>query len=293
MANRVAITLKPSGDHQFNNTVNHVATWFKNKNIDFCFLEKEGERLKAIIPDASYSLISKKDLSNNKFILTLGGDGTLIGTCRKMLSSTPILGVNYGKLGFITEFSGHEMFDALERVLKDDFTTKSVQMFHVEVSRDNKKIFESRFVNDAVLSKNNIARLFELSVESDNSPVFNVAGDGLIISSPLGSTAYSLAAGGPIVHPGVGGLTLTPICPHGLTHRPLIIPDEKSMNIQLLDNQKDVCLTVDGQVTCDITSKDIITIKKNLKDKVEFIINPDKDYFLTLKEKFYLSRRAN
>ncbi len=293
MSHKVAIILKPSGDQQYMNTVSHVVTWFNNKKISYSFLEKEKNRISDSVSDFKGRYITKDSLSDQDLILTLGGDGTLIGTCRKVFGNTPILGVNYGKLGFITEFSGHEMFDILDKYIKSEIETKEIQMFHITVERNGKKVFEKRFINDAVFSKNNIARMFELAVESNNKVLFNVAGDGLIISSPLGSTAYSLAAGGPIVHPDVKGLTLTPICPHGLTHRPLIIPDDQSVQVQLLDKHKDVCLTIDGQVTFDVIPEDKIIISKEENDKVHFVVNPNKDYFLTLKEKFFLSKRAH
>ncbi len=292
MVYNVAISLKPSGDQQFINTVNHVITWLLNKKISISFLEKEKERLSKATDFKSLNFIKDSELENADFIISLGGDGTLIGTCRRVTGDTPILGVNYGKLGFITEFSASELFDTLEKVIKNDFKTKDINIFRLRVVRKEKTIFESRFINDAVLSKNNIARLFDLQVESNNDVLFSVSGDGLIVSTPIGSTAYSLAAGGPIVHPDVGALNLTPICPHGLTHRPIVIPDTQPLSLRLTDHEKDVCLTVDGQVAFEVGPDDEIIIEKHAEDSVKFIINQDKNYFRTLKEKFYLSKKV-
>ncbi len=292
MIKNVAITLKPSGDQKFINTVNHVITWLSNKKISISFLEKEKDRLDKVADLDALNFIKDSELEKSDFIISLGGDGTLIGTCRRVEGETPILGVNYGKLGFITEFSAPELFDALENVIKGEYKTKTVNIFRLKVLRQNKSIFESRFINDAVLSKNNIARLFDLQVESNNDVLFSVSGDGLIISTPIGSTAYSLAAGGPIVHPDVGALNLTPICPHGLTHRPIVIPDTQPLSLRLTDKERDVCLTVDGQVAFEIGPDDEIIIEKHAKDCVKFIVNQDKNYFRTLKEKFYLSKKV-
>jgi len=292
MIKNVAITLKPRGDQKFINTVNHIIKWLTNKKISISFLEKEKQRLAQSNDLASIKFIKDSELVKSDFVPSLGGDGTLIGTCRRVRGDTPILGVNYGKLGFITEFSASELFDALEKIIKDDFKTKEVNIFRLQVLRKQKVIFESRFINDAVLSKNNIARLFELQVESDNNVLFSLSGDGLIVSTPIGSTAYSLAAGGPIVHPNVQAINLTPICPHGLTHRPIVIPDTQPLSLRLTEHEKDVCLTVDGQVAFEIGPDDLINIEKHAEDSVKFIINEDKNYFRTLKEKFYLSKKV-
>jgi NAD+ kinase len=127
------------------------------------------------------------------------------------------------------------------------------------------------FFNDAVFNKSHMARIFTLSVEINNNHAFNLSGDGLIISSTVGSTAYSLAAGGPIVHPEVKALVLTPICPHSLTHRPLVIPDNSLISIRLIDKEIDVSVTIDGQIAIHLKKNDLIEIQRNQRKTISLI----------------------
>ena len=185
-------------------------------------MDKEKERLQKICKSEVKNLnfIAETDLhSISDLIITKGGDGTLIGVCRNIKKdSPPIFGVNMGHLGFITEFAKAEFFDQLESTLKGDFKITQLSLYQVEVfsKRREKPSFKGYFLNDVVVNNNLISRMLTLSVESDGEHIYNLAGDGLIISSPIGSTAYSLAAGGPIIHPHVNAITLTPICAHSL-----------------------------------------------------------------------------
>ena len=133
--------------------------------------------------------------------------------------------------------------------------------------------------------------MFKLKVEADSELIYNVSGDGLIISSTLGSTAYSLAAGGPLVHPDVRAIILTPICAHGLTHRPLVLPDHLAIHVRTLNSEDNVLLTLDGQIAVDINSKDLIQITKEASRSVYLVKNSERSFFHTLKEKFDYGRR--
>lgn len=169
----------------------------------------------------------------------MGGDGTLIGVSRNVKkNSPPIFGVNMGNLGFITEFSKVEFFDQLENTIKGTYKLTSLPLYQVEVTRKNKVTFKGTFLNDLVINNNLVSKMLTLSVESEGEHIYNLSGDGLIISSPIGSTAYSLAAGGPIISPSVNAITLTPICAHSLTHRPLVIPDNTSVSIKAPNRMK-------------------------------------------------------
>ena len=226
----------------------------------------------------------------------MGGDGTLIGVCRNIKkSSPPIFGVNMGHLGFITEFSKSEFFDHLESTLKGDFKITQLCLYQVEVftKKKDKAIFKGYFLNDVVVNNTQISRMLTLTVESDGEHIYNLAGDGLIISSPIGSTAYSLAAGGPIIHPHVNAITLTPICAHSLTHRPLVIPDHSNVVIKATRQDESIKLTLDGQQQVTLGTNDIIKVTKKKTKIVKLIKNPNRTYFRTLKDKFTHGAREN
>jgi NAD+ kinase len=193
-----------------------------------------------------------------------------------------------GHLGFITEFSKAEFFEQLESTLKGNFELTELSLFQVEVShkRDEKPFFKSYFLNDAVVNNNQVSRMLKLSVESVGEHIYNLAGDGLIISSPIGSTAYSLAAGGPIIHPSVNAMTLTPICAHSLTHRPLVIPDNSNVVVKAARPDDSLKLTLDGQEAIVVEAADFIKITKRKSVVAKLIKNPERTYFRTLKEKF-------
>ena len=286
----VAIILKPKVTSEFESILPNLSSWLIRRKKSVLFLEKEKERLTKIF---------KGDLKNIQFIdektlhalpdliLTLGGDGTLIGVSRNVTkNSPPIFGVNMGNLGFITEFSKAEFFEQLEETLKNKYEITTLPLYTVEVFNKNKKVFKSHFLNDLVINNNQISRMLTLSVESEGQHIFNLAGDGLIISSPIGSTAYSLAAGGPIINPSVNAMTLTPICAHSLTHRPLVIPDVANVTIKSARQGEVLKLTLDGQQTTVITSSEVVRVTKKKNLKVRLIKNPDRTYYQTLKEKF-------
>lgn len=224
-------------------------------------------------------------------MFSLGGDGTLIGVCRRINSKIPVLGINLGRLGFITEFNKNEYFDHLEDILNGKFETTVKPLCHVTVERKGEVHFEDYFFNDAVLAKNDIARMIYLRAELGKEHIYNIAGDGIIISTPMGSTAYSMAAGGPIVHPEVRGLILTPICPHSLIHRPFVIPDTAPITLKVLPPHHTVTLTLDGQVAINIDEQDVLTINDAKVKKILLIKNQDRSYFETIRDKFVLSKK--
>ncbi len=292
---KVGIFLKPHSVPSFNIIIPNISKWLHNRGINIYFKEEEGPRLKKIfktLPSNVYLLNEEKIHKETDLIITFGGDGTLIGAARKSRrNSPPLFGVNMGNLGFITEFSKNEYIDYLDIILKGDYQKSKVNLFKVEIIRREKKVAQAYFLNDAVFSKNDISRIFSLSVSSQDEPIFNLSGDGLIISSPLGSTAYSLAAGGPIVHPNANSLILNPICPHVLTMRPIVLPDKYKVKVKIPPESKSVILTLDGQEAFNLETRDIIQISKSMTRYFYLIKNPEKRYFHTLKEKFTLGRR--
>lgn len=286
----ITIVLKPKVTTEFESILPNLLSWLLRRKKTVHFLASEKERLNKIFKGdlKNINFVQENELHNNSdLIITMGGDGTLIGVSRNVKkNSPPIFGVNMGHLGFITEFSKVEFFDQLEDAVKGNFELTTLSLYQVEVFRKDKSTFKGTFLNDVVVNNNQISRMLTLSVESMGEHIYNLSGDGLIISSPIGSTAYSLAAGGPIIHPNVNAMTLTPICAHSLTHRPLVIPDNTSVTIKAARPDESIKLTLDGQQSLVVTSQDTIKVTKRKGIQVRLIKNPGRAYYRTLKEKF-------
>lgn len=291
----ISIVLKPEVISEFNSFLPILTEWLKRRRRNVYFLEDELPRLKKIYKNdlAHLNLVPPKELFHETdLIISLGGDGTLIGVCRNATKNAPpIFGINMGKLGFITEFSKLDFYDELQKTIDGNLELVKVPLYTVNVSRNEQKRFKGHFINDTVFNKIGIARLFNLSIEARGEHVYGVSGDGLIITSPIGSTAYSLAAGGPIIHPEVSCLTLTPICPHSLSHRPIVMPESFDIKIRLSYPKENVNLTLDGQVSLPIEVEDTVEISHNPKLFVRLVKNPHRTYFHNLKEKFTHGRR--
>lgn len=292
----ISIILKPSKFENLGNFVTNLIRWLKRRHKNIYFLDTERKRLEKVLSKKSFGQIQfvKAPFLFNKtqLVISIGGDGTLLGVCRNVNSKIPVFGINLGRLGFITEFNKNEFYESLNIILQDKFDSIKKSLFTLEVHKKNGKVIKGSFFNDAVISKNDIARMFTVSVEAENQHVYNLSGDGLIVSSTYGSTAYSLAAGGPIVHPEVKALLLTPICAHSLNHRPMVIPDNFGVKINLIERIKTVSITLDGQVQIDLDHSDIIVIRKNTRKSVTLVKNIDRTYFHTLKEKFIHGKRT-
>lgn len=292
----ISIVLKPSRFDDLSNFTTNLVRWLKRRNKKAYFLESEKKRLEKVLPEKTLKDIHYGDsnyiLGKTDLVISLGGDGTLLGVCRNVPSKIPILGVNLGRLGFITEFSKTDFYEQLNLILAGKYDVFKKSLYLCEVKKNNETITKEYFFNDVVFSKNDIARMFTLSVEAQDQHIYNLTGDGLIISSTYGSTAYSLAAGGPIVHPDVHALILTPICAHSLTHRPMVIPDNFNIKVNLIDKIHSVNLTLDGQIAIDLEPNLTIEVKKAPKRFVSIIKNPERTYFHTLKEKFVHGRRS-
>lgn len=288
----VAIILKPQNTDELINLIPNLCRWLSKRGCKVYFTLSEKERLKKIFPykEKEISLLTISEVfKKSQLIITLGGDGTLIGLCRNLTKNIPIFGINRGNLGFITEFGQNDFYDQLQLVLKGDYTLEKKSLFEAKITHQNKVIQKKTFFNDAVITKNDIARMFSLSVSIHNKTgdehVYDLSGDGLIISTPTGSTAYSLAAGGPIVNPHVKAIILTPISPHALTHRPIVMEDNSVVKIKPIAPFKSVILTLDGQIAIELKDQDTVIIGK-MKKSIYFIKNPNRSYYRTLKEKF-------
>lgn len=218
-------------------------------------------------------------------VIVIGGDGTFLSVARSIENRPiPIIGINLGGLGFLTEVSAESCFVELEKILAGDFEIEERMRLRVSVLRNGKEIFSHRVLNDAVINKGALARIIDLAVSIDGHLLTHYRGDGLIISTPTGSTAYNISAGGPIVFPSVQAVIITPICPFTLTNRPIILPSHVTMHIQLAEDATDVTLTCDGQIGCLISVDDVLCITA-AATPLRLIKAPDVDHFEILRTK--------
>jgi NAD+ kinase len=220
-------------------------------------------------------------------IIVLGGDGTFLSIARLMRNrSIPVMGINMGQLGFLTEIKRDEAIRTLTDMIEGvPPLIHERALLEVTLKRKNKIIFQGPVVNDAVISKGAIARIIGMKVWVNNQWVHNVRADGIIVSTTTGSTAYALAAGGPILEPSLPAIVLAPICPHSLTLRPIVISDTSEVKICLHDRPGHVLLTLDGQDVVDMKEDDLVTVKRFKKHSLKLITSPTRDYFSLLREK--------
>jgi NAD+ kinase len=218
-------------------------------------------------------------------VVVLGGDGTFLSVARFLESrSTPVVGVNLGGLGFLTEISTASCFDGIKEILEGHFEIEERMRLQVLIRREGEEIFSQSVLNDVVISKGALARILDLKTSIDGRYLTNYRADGLIVSTPTGSTAYNLSAGGPIVYPTTSAIILTPICPFTLTNRPIILPPDVIIQVELSDPAKHVTVTCDGQVGCELSSSDqlLIAVAPN---PLRLIRTPSIEYFRILRTK--------
>lgn len=220
-----------------------------------------------------------------RMMIVLGGDGTMLSVARLIDGrDVPILGVNLGGLGFITEINKDEIFGALNQALEGNSPVEERMMLDIRVLRQSMEVGNFTALNDGVINKGAMARIIEMETFVNTSYVTTYRADGLIISTPTGSTAYNLAAGGPILYPTLSSIIVAPICPHMLTNRPVVLPDNSDITIALKTETESVYLTVDGQVGIPLHQGDIIEVKKS--DSTTKIFTPcGHDYFNLLRTK--------
>ena len=218
-------------------------------------------------------------------IFVLGGDGTFLSAVRWIGDQDiPILGIKFGEVGFLAEIAEENLYTAAEKVLKGDFILRPRMRLSVKVKRRNETLAQETVLNDVVINRGALARLAHIETCIDDHYLTTYSADGLIVATPTGSTAYSLAAGGPVIHPAVAGIILTPICPFTLTNRPLIVPESANIKIRLTKGSADIILTFDGQKGLEIDDRDEIVIQKG-PHPIHLITLPDRQYFDILKNK--------
>ncbi len=218
-------------------------------------------------------------------ILVLGGDGTFL-TVAKLIDKRPVplLGINFGTLGFLTEISIEEIDECIERLLGGEFVVENRPVLRVKVVRRNGHVSIYRCVNEVAIKRDTLARIIEVEVKADGEYVTTFRGDGVIVATPTGSTAYSLSAGGPIIYPTLNAMLLTPICPHTLTLRPLVLKGEVCLTASLKTESENVMVVFDGQEGIELRLGDLIEITRSPYDLL-ILRDPGKSYYQTLREK--------
>ena len=283
MIKRVGIVAKPRLT-AVSRDLPALAAWLEARGVEPVFDEATAD----LAEQGGLRRVTRDDLPRHvDLILLLGGDGTLLGMADRAAQAgieVPILGVNFGGLGFLTEVTYGELYASLEAALAGTAPVESRLMLRAVIERHGEPRAEHFVLNDVTVTGGSLSRVVEFAVSVGGEFVARFHADGIIISTPTGSTAYSLAAGGPVVHPKVPGLILTPICPFTLTNRPLIVPDEVEITIRLDKDSSDIILTLDGQKGLQITEKDVITVCKSVHPML-LILLPDRHYFDVLKAK--------
>jgi NAD+ kinase len=223
-------------------------------------------------------------------IVVLGGDGTMIATARLLDNrDVPVVGINYGSLGYLTEVRVEEMTDALAAILEGNYHLDRRVMLAAELHRGEEKLLRNRVLNDVVISKSALARIIEIETWFDGQFVNCFRADGLIVSTPTGSTAYNLSAGGPVVYPSMNAIVVTPICPHTLSNRPLVLPDDAEIELILKTPDEEVALTLDGQVGYRMQVGDRILISKS-RTTFNLMQPVNRNYFEVLRGKLKWGR---
>ena len=218
-------------------------------------------------------------------LFVLGGDGTFLSAVRWIGDTPlPVLGVKFGQVGFLAEITAEDLCSAAEAVLRKDFAIQKRMRLAVTVIKNQRERYHDIVLNDVVVTKGTLARLAHVETYIDNHYLTTFRADGIIVATPTGSTAYSLAAGGPVIHPEVPGIIMTPICPFTLTNRPLVIPDRAQIKMTLEKHSSNMILTFDGQAGMEINHSDSVLIQKS-PHPVHMIKVPGSEYFDILKAK--------
>ncbi|MBI2873537.1 MAG: NAD(+)/NADH kinase [Firmicutes bacterium] len=263
------------------------------------WLEQRG--VSVFLPWESAGFLGRPELARKEdelpaaadMIMALGGDGTLLGVARKAAwSGKPVLGVNLGRLGFLTAVELDDLYHALPRLLAGDYTVDERLMLEAEVRREGCSIERTAALNDVVVTKGSFARLIELATYIDGHYFMTYVADGLIIATPTGSTAYSLSAGGPIVSPGQASIIVTPICPHSLYSRSLVISNHQLVRVCVKASHEDIALTVDGQHGIKLRPSDEVLIR-DAGAKARLVRLPGRSFYEVLRRKLAEGNRAD
>jgi NAD+ kinase len=287
---RVGVLVKPNQPEALQ-TICRLVEWCAGRGIGVVGGPRlERERIEAETGCAVESVAHEELVRSVDLIVVLGGDGTMIGAARMVgEAETPVLGVNFGTLGYLADFTVEDMLPSLDAVIAGDYTIDRRLMLAATVSRGGERLMHDRVLNDVVISKSALARIIEIETFVDEKFVNCFRADGLIISTPTGSTAYNLSAGGPVIYPSMSAVVITPICPHTLSNRPLVVPDDVEFELILKTPREEVALTLDGQVGMALEYEDRVHVRKS-RTGFNLIQAHTRNYFDVLRNKLKWGR---
>ena len=287
---RIGIVLKPHQPEALN-TICELVEWLAERGIKLVGgPEIERERIAHQTGCAVEEVETNKLAAEVDLMLVLGGDGTMIATARLIGDQeVPVLGINYGGLGYLAEFRVAELYSALESILAGNYRLDRRVMLAVELRRDEITLTTNRVLNDVVINKSALARIIEIETYFNHQFVNSFRADGLIVSSPTGSTAYNLSAGGPVIFPSMNAVVITPICPFTLSNRPIVVPDDSEIELLLKTDHEEVALTLDGQVGFPLKVGDRVLIRKS-RTTFNLIQPSNRNYFDVLRDKLRWGR---
>ena len=252
---------------------------------------KVAQRVKDFLKSQGVEVSRGEITSEDEALVVVGGDGTLLHVAAKAFKKQiPLLGINAGGLGFLTEVHTDEMDEALERLVNGSFELDKRMVLHVEViDKNGETVQEYTALNEAVITKGALSKIIQIDTWAQESFLTTYRGDGLIISTATGSTGYNLSAGGPIIHPGLEVMVLTPICPFALSARPLILSGSSKIRVEVQNIQEEVCLDIDGQVGMHLLKGYVIHVSRE-NGHLKLVKSPSRDYFTILREKLGWTR---
>lgn len=287
---RIGLVLKPHQPEALK-TICELTQWLTARGIELVGgPELERDRIQQATGCSVREVQSDKLAEAVDLVLVLGGDGTMIATARMIgHSDVPVLGVNFGGLGYLAEFRIEELHSALEAILAENYRLDKRVMLSVELLRGQESITKNRVLNDVVINKSALARIIEIEAYFNQQFVNSFRADGLIVSTPTGSTAYNLSAGGPVIFPSMNAIVITPICPFTLSNRPIVVPDDSDIELRLKTDKEDVALTLDGQVGFALQVEDRVMIRKS-KTTFKLIQPANRNYFDVLRDKLRWGR---
>lgn len=258
--------------------------WFEERGLTVLVEREIAAALGMVAKAASDETIA----AAAEVAIVLGGDGTLLNAARRLAGhGVPLVGINQGRLGFMTDIARAEMLPAMEKLLAGEFQPDQRRLLAARILREGKEVFATLALNDVVVNKGDLGRMIEIEVRVDGEFLYVLRADGMIVATPTGSTAYALSANGPILQPAVPGLALVPLCPHGLTHRPITVTDESRVTLALLPPHQ-ARVHCDGQSHFDARPGDVVSLSR-ADHAITLLHPPGYSYFAMLREKLHWS----
>ncbi|MBZ4644466.1 MAG: inorganic polyphosphate/ATP-NAD kinase [Deferribacteraceae bacterium] len=275
----IAIIVKPHTNNIREITLD-IINYLKSNNKNIILEKRAAEALDSKEFSDDSEIREEADL-----LVVLGGDGTLISAIRLLQDKdTPVMGINLGRLGFLTDTKLENAKATLDEVFSGNFSIEKRMKFDITVKKGDNTTFKTKVINDLVINKGALARIIDIDVSVDNLFMNTYRADGIIVSTPTGSTAYTLAAGGPIVYPTLNSIIVTPICPHALSHRPIVLHETSKLQIKVRNLDDKVFITCDGQEGKKMEANETVYVEKS-NSSANLIVTKHHNYFTLLKEK--------